>query len=448
MKKYVKAIALLLLLLSAVTLLGSCGSTDAGAPESTADTGAPESTADAGSLESTADTGSPESTADTGAPESTADTAPQTTATEDSRVIFADGVCRYSIIRPENGDTKTLVAARAVLSYIKDITGVSPAIKSDWVRSGADPDAVSEYEILIGNTNRTADDTMPDGGSGWHVGVSGNRIVISANRTVYLEGAVEYFKSVCIFSEGIMSIKPESNRFEAISDPYAEVSLTLRVGSYNIKYGANVGLDMSVIAADITALSLDVIGFQEIDQKTSRVNGLDTMKALSRATGYEYYAFARAIDYKGGEYGTGILSRYPIKEFTVIPLESGNEEARSVGHAVLDINGVGFDFFNTHLSYEQKALRTGQFKRLAELAAACETFIITGDFNTAATSEFSVIKNSSLVNANKYGTFPSSGKAIDNIVISGDWSVTNSGMGPSGHSDHNLLWAELKFKRK
>ena len=225
-------------------------------------------------------------------------------------------------------------------------------------------------------------------------------------------------------------------------------STMLRVGSYNIRHGADVSLDMSVIAKDITDLSLDIVGLQEIDQKTLRVHSLDTMAALSEASAYEYSAFAKSIDYKGGEYGTGILSRYPIVKFEVIKLDSGTEEQRCVGHAVIDINGVLFDFFNTHLSFESRQLRALQYHQLAGLLSKCEAYILTGDFNTAVMSEFDVLPEATLVNKGQFATFPSSGKAIDNIVISPCWKISRADVGPMGHSDHILLWAELKFERK
>ena len=88
------------------------------------------------------------------------------------------------------------------------------------------------------------------------------------------------------------------------------------------------------------------------------------------------------------------------------------------------------------------------FRKGRILAAIVETYILTGDFNTANMKEFDVLPDATLVNPGKYGTFPSSGSAIDNIVISKDWNVVDSGMGPKGHSGHILLWAELKFERK
>lgn len=222
--------------------------------------------------------------------------------------------------------------------------------------------------------------------------------------------------------------------------------LTLRVGTYNIRHGADVGLDFSVLARDIRELKLDVVGLQEVDQKTGRVKGADTLRALSEASGMKYSAFARAIPLAGGEYGTGILSRHPIKSFRVIPLDSGTKEARSIGHAVIDAGGRKIHVFNTHLSYESKGLRAGQFRQIAGLLAGCADFLVTGDFNTGDTEEFRALSPCRPVNQGEYLTCPSDKAGIDNIVISPCWEILSSGMLEERHSDHRMLWAELRLR--
>lgn len=369
--------------------------------------------------------------------------------TADSSLLLAEnGEGLYTIVREEDGSESVIKAAQSIQSELSAALGGRQPISTDWVKRGDDPDAVSEYEILIGNTNRKA---SADAASrladtrGWYVGVIGKRVVILASRQAYYPAAVEFFLSCCEINQGRIKMINTTEHIEAVNFAFDNVNLTLRVGSYNIRHGADVGLDMNIIAADILEKNLDVVGLQEIDQKTTRVNGLDTMKALSEATGYKYYGFARAIDFKGGEYGTAILSRYPIESFETTKLYSADKEARSIGHAVINVDGVLIDFFNTHLSYESTSLRGTQFVEVAKMLSDCDSFILTGDFNTSDTSEFGVIAGSTLVNPAKYITFPSSGGYIDNIVISDVWKTVDAGTGPVGHSDHNLLWAELKI---
>ncbi|MBE6675927.1 MAG: hypothetical protein E7594_03700 [Ruminococcaceae bacterium] len=161
-----------------------------------------------------------------------------------------------------------------------------------------------------------------------------------------------------------------------------------------------------------------------------------------------HYRFCRAIDFAGGEYGTAILSRYPILSFTVTELPSeGAREARSVGHACLDVNGTQVDFFNTHLSVESDALCAKQLTKLAELTAKHGTWILTGDFNTQRLTYFDCLEAADMANPNRYATFPESGEGIDNILCSAPWRITDTEVLQNHHSDHLLLWAELHDQR-
>lgn len=220
--------------------------------------------------------------------------------------------------------------------------------------------------------------------------------------------------------------------------------MKLRIASYNIRHGHDAGSDMSLLASDICSVKADVVGLQEVDIGTARVHGRNTLAELAKAAGFAHYRFCRAIDYMGGQYGTAILSRYPICSFEVISLPcEGAREARSVGHAVIDADGMRVDFFNTHLSVESTAARLPQFDALAALTKHHPGWILTGDFNTANLDCFSVFRNASMANPGRYATFPESGEGIDNVVCNAPWNVTDTGILQNHHSDHVLLWAEL-----
>ena len=221
---------------------------------------------------------------------------------------------------------------------------------------------------------------------------------------------------------------------------------TIRIGSYNIKHGADANLDLSIIGNVIKTNGLDIVGIQEVDFKTKRSNGMDQPKLLSMYADMPYYIFVPAINYQGGQYGTLILSKYPIISSEVIPLESWDKEGRALGHAVIDIEGFKFDFFNTHLSYEDKTLRGLQFAEVSEKTKACENFILTGDFNTADFNEFTVVGGTLINNAARwYPTFPGGNSAIDNIVYTDCFKEIASGTVTQSYSDHYMLWAEFEI---
>jgi endonuclease/exonuclease/phosphatase family metal-dependent hydrolase len=222
---------------------------------------------------------------------------------------------------------------------------------------------------------------------------------------------------------------------------------SLTVATYNIRHGADVAFDMGILADDLVAVGAEIVGLQEVDNLANRSGNIETMKLLAQKGGYEYYKFSKSINIAGGGYGTGILSKYPIVKYSTITLPSGKYEQRTYGHAVIDVNGVLIDFFNTHLSYEDTEIRTTQFKALADKIAKSEIFILTGDFNTNVFSEYSVIKNSisACHYTNNLKTFPSSDKSIDNILMSKNFELEKIDIGPTGHSDHRMLYAVIKY---
>ena len=235
-----------------------------------------------------------------------------------------------------------------------------------------------------------------------------------------------------------------------IEAPVTPEPVKLNIGSYNIAHGSAVNLKMEKLGEDIKDKKLDIVGVQEVDQFSSRSMNIDTMKELSESSGLEYYAFFKAIDLRGGEYGVGILSKYPILETEKTELYSGTEEQRVLGHAVIDVGGERLNFFVTHLSYESKALRDRQFATIAEKTAGLDNFVVTGDFNTSNFNEYAPIKNMDMVNNSEssINTFPSPtpSSSIDNIVFSkNNWSFGDPSVLPNGNSDHCMLYATGTF---
>ncbi|MBQ8399414.1 MAG: endonuclease/exonuclease/phosphatase family protein [Clostridia bacterium] len=228
--------------------------------------------------------------------------------------------------------------------------------------------------------------------------------------------------------------------------------LSLRVGTFNIQAGAGVGYNFKILAKQITNAKLDIVGLQEVDKLTGRNRKQDTMKALAEATGYEYYGYSKCITLDGGEYGHGILSRYPITSYDTVLLPGGGEQ-RAYGHAVIEADGITFDFINTHLTWPEKSARAKQFPLLEKLMASKQTAIFVGDINTEDTEEYMpYFPNCNFANGadTYYVTNPEvGGGAIDNIITTSN-TITQIATGcenKRAYSDHYMLWADLQIKR-
>ena len=96
---------------------------------------------------------------------------------------------------------------------------------------------------------------------------------------------------------------------------------TLRIMSYNIHNG--VGLDgkrdYARIAKAILRMSPDVVALQELDSATRRSGGVDILRELSDQT-LMHRVYAPAIDYQGGKYGIGLLSKEKPLNYKFVPL--------------------------------------------------------------------------------------------------------------------------------
>ena len=64
----------------------------------------------------------------------------------------------------------------------------------------------------------------------------------------------------------------------------------------------------------IAKMNADIVCLQGLDKETERSEGIDQLNVLAqKANMYDY--FAKAIDYKGGEFGVGILTKEePVRE--------------------------------------------------------------------------------------------------------------------------------------
>lgn len=225
--------------------------------------------------------------------------------------------------------------------------------------------------------------------------------------------------------------------------------MKLKVVSYNIKHGDIAGHDFSLIAADILQYEPDLVGIQELDLFTARSPGLDELALIAQAMGYEHYRFARAIDYKCGQYGCGIISKYPIDSFEVKDLKVlPREEGRSCSHAVIEIGARKINFFNTHTNCGiENGSSQNMFSQIAELICGKDYGIITGDFNIKYKfGFFDNFKGYSVVNKGDLITTADNGNSIDNICYTKEFKLLSYGAATKTNSDHFPIYAEFDME--
>jgi endonuclease/exonuclease/phosphatase family metal-dependent hydrolase len=162
------------------------------------------------------------------------------------------------------------------------------------------------------------------------------------------------------------------------------VPATIRVASYNIKHGRgndNV-VDLARTAGVLRALAPDVVGLQEMDREAERSGTVDEARRLGESLGL-HHAFGRFMDFQGGAYGMGVLTRFPITQSREVRLPDGNEPRVALAVDVRLPDGRPLTIVNVHFDWvADDGFRFAQAQKLTEfLDALTHPYILLGDFN-------------------------------------------------------------------
>ena len=228
---------------------------------------------------------------------------------------------------------------------------------------------------------------------------------------------------------------------------------TLKVMTYNIRNGNGMDKVRSYerIADVILKHDPDVVAVQELDSMTKRSNQTYVLGEIAKLTRMKDY-YGPAINYSGGKYGVGILSKKQPLKVSQQPLP-GRGERRTFLMAEFE----DYIFCCTHLALTEE-------DRMLSLAiidsiAACQTkpFIIAGDMNAEPGSDFvnGLQKNYRIFNNLKQPTWPAPEprEMIDYIAI---WKKNSEGFSNAQTwvvdepvaSDHRPIMCKIRVAKK
>ena len=231
---------------------------------------------------------------------------------------------------------------------------------------------------------------------------------------------------------------------------------TVRVLSYNIHHGEGVDgvLNLVRIAELIKASDADLVALQELDERTTRTGGVDQLGELARLTGM-HAAFAPFMNFQGGRYGLGLLSKYPIAQAMPIALPPGRREPRSALAVTVLVPGLGeLVFVSVHLDWlDDDAERFEQAKVLIATLANRSRVIVAGDCNDVPGSRTIHLFEKSYFSVPKtvggHATFPSDSpvREIDFVwVRPGKRLIATGGViNEQFASDHRPVFANITW---
>ena len=156
----------------------------------------------------------------------------------------------------------------------------------------------------------------------------------------------------------------------------------LQIMSYNVRHCAGMDLvvDYDRTANVITQQQADVVALQELDSMTGRSGHHDQLGELASRTGY-HPVFGAAIEFDGGQYGVGILTREMPLNKKRIPLPG--EEPR----VLLVVELEDYVIACTHLDLDE-AQRLASVPLIVDEAQRWQKpFLLAGDWNDVPGSE-------------------------------------------------------------
>lgn len=184
----------------------------------------------------------------------------------------------------------------------------------------------------------------------------------------------------------------------------AQAQNTLKLMSYNIK-NAN-GMDnvcnFQRIANVINNTSPDVVAIQEVDSMTNRSGQKYVLGEIAERTQMHGY-FAPAIDYDGGKYGIGLLTKQVPLRLQTLPLP-GREEARTLILAEF----ADYIYCCTHMSLtEEDRMKSLELVK-AFTSSSTKPLFLAGDMNAEPESGFikKLQKDFQILSNPKQHTFP------------------------------------------
>ncbi|GAB2792401.1 endonuclease/exonuclease/phosphatase family protein [Rhabdobacter roseus] len=165
--------------------------------------------------------------------------------------------------------------------------------------------------------------------------------------------------------------------------------ISLRVMTYNVFHcsppSTNGKIEVETTAAVINREKPDLVALQEIDVHNERSGKeLHQARELARLTGMYYY-FSKGIDYRGGDYGVAVLSKYPIVDSVryALPIDPAiGGEPRTIAVVTVQLPGGRKVLFgSTHLDLKEQN-RLSQARIIVErFKDAPYPMILGGDFN-------------------------------------------------------------------
>ena len=244
-----------------------------------------------------------------------------------------------------------------------------------------------------------------------------------------------------------------------LNSPVFITAMPLKLATYNIR----AGLDSSIVSVGdaIRLLDPDIIAVQEIDESNERSSGVSQVNKLSEITGMKYVHFCYASNYRKGQDGHAILSKFPFDESSKLNLKLDrifDKEERSVCTAEVTLPSGALSsekrkviIASAHLGLKDNAHHVqSMMSKLKYIGQERDIFLL-GDLNlTPEEPSYSELIDNNYKDVlpieKRYDTFPAIKpiKRIDYIFFNKDYSNFNINVEDIWDPKYNVIdWSRI-----
>jgi endonuclease/exonuclease/phosphatase family metal-dependent hydrolase len=235
----------------------------------------------------------------------------------------------------------------------------------------------------------------------------------------------------------------------------AQQPISLKVMTMNIKEGGQyAAYSTEAFAECISTYSPDIVVLQEVDRFTTRAGNKDILAELGAALGM-FPFYGKAMDYKGGAFGNGILSKYPFyTAHNIVSKPEGASENRTCTWIDLLLPGERkLRIAVTHLDVKSEQVRIQTLATINQSIITDEfPVLLMGDFNAKPDSDAMKYARNKWqdIGAGTGNTIPATGPTSRIDYIMGypkTWSSTSyEVVAWPGLSDHCFVVAQVEHR--
>jgi endonuclease/exonuclease/phosphatase family metal-dependent hydrolase len=249
---------------------------------------------------------------------------------------------------------------------------------------------------------------------------------------------------------------------------------SLRVLTLNVAHGRKDALNQMLLGreaiernlAEVAALlrdaGADVVALQEADGPSRWSGGFDHVALLAGQADYPWQSRASHAKTWLFDYGTALLSRVPFidsRDHAFRPSPPSMTKGLTLGQIAWrpdgEVDPIYVDVVSVHLDFSRVGVRKQQVAEMAAvLSARTGPMIVLGDLNSDWSDNDSVVTELAQSCgmqvyqplAKDMGTYPSSGRRLDWVLITDDLEFLRHEVLPHMVSDHHAVVADIGLK--